>query len=141
MQTSLRQQILPGLSLILLVLNQVPELQGQEFRFGPCQVTGVVLPELWEAFWTVKNTVVSAYPEPFHAASLLEGRYFFRIVDPFSACLINFVHKNPLSSGGSINPMLLMRKLRPCHPWTASSKGSRAPREERSPGVAWLHPG
>ncbi|XP_028620482.1 interleukin-24 [Grammomys surdaster] len=54
---SLGLQVLPCLSLILLVWNQVPGLQGQEFRFGPCQVTGVVLPELWEAFWTVKNTV------------------------------------------------------------------------------------
>ncbi|XP_051004185.1 interleukin-24 [Acomys russatus] len=50
-------QILPCLSLILLVWNQVPEIQAQEFRFGPCRVEGVVLPELWEAFWTVKNTM------------------------------------------------------------------------------------
>uniref|UniRef100_Q925S4-2 Isoform 2 of Interleukin-24 n=1 Tax=Mus musculus TaxID=10090 RepID=Q925S4-2 len=56
-QMSWGLQILPCLSLILLLWNQVPGLEGQEFRFGSCQVTGVVLPELWEAFWTVKNTV------------------------------------------------------------------------------------
>ncbi|EGW00966.1 Interleukin-24 [Cricetulus griseus] len=51
------RQSLSCLSLILLVWNQVPGLQGHEFRFGPCRVEGVVLPELWEAFWAVKNTV------------------------------------------------------------------------------------
>jgi hypothetical protein len=89
-------QILPCLSLILLLWNQVPGLEGQEFRFGSCQVTGVVLPELWEAFWTVKNTVVSAHLEHFPAGSPLGGGYFFRIVDPFPACLISFPHKNPV---------------------------------------------
>ncbi|XP_034369529.1 interleukin-24 [Arvicanthis niloticus] len=53
---SLGLQVLPCLSLIL-VWNQVPGLQGQEFRFGPCQVTRVFLPKLWEDFKTVKNTV------------------------------------------------------------------------------------
>nr|XP_048287055.1 interleukin-24 [Myodes glareolus] len=50
-------QTLSFLSLILLVWNQVPGLQGHELRFGPCRVEGVVLPELWEAFWAVKNAV------------------------------------------------------------------------------------
>ncbi|XP_059137182.1 interleukin-24 isoform X2 [Peromyscus eremicus] len=50
-------QTLSCLSLILLVWNQVPGLQGHEFRFGPCRVEGVVLSELWEAFSALKNTV------------------------------------------------------------------------------------
>ncbi|XP_050003826.1 interleukin-24 isoform X2 [Alexandromys fortis] len=50
-------QTLSCLTLILLLWNQVPGLQGHEFRFGPCRVEGVVLPELWEAFWAVKNAV------------------------------------------------------------------------------------
>ncbi|XP_052592508.1 interleukin-24 isoform X2 [Peromyscus californicus insignis] len=50
-------QTLSCLSLILLVWNQVPGLQGHEFRFGPCRVEGVVLSELWEAFSAMKNTV------------------------------------------------------------------------------------
>lgn len=58
-QMSSALQTLSFLSLILLVWNQVPGLQGHEFRFGTCRVEGVVLPELWEAFWAVKNAVVS----------------------------------------------------------------------------------
>lgn len=58
-QMSPALQTLSFLSLILLVWNQVPGLQGHELRFGPCRVEGVVLPELWEAFWAVKNAVVS----------------------------------------------------------------------------------
>ncbi|XP_037067336.1 interleukin-24 [Peromyscus leucopus] len=50
-------QTLSCLSLILLVWNQVPGLQGHEFRFGPCRVEGVVLSELWEAFSAMKSTV------------------------------------------------------------------------------------
>ncbi|XP_075843962.1 interleukin-24 [Microtus pennsylvanicus] len=50
-------QTLSCLTLILLLWNQVPGLQGHEFRFGPCRVEGVVLPELWEAFRAVKNAV------------------------------------------------------------------------------------
>lgn len=48
-----------SLSLILLLRSQGPGAQGQEFRFGPCRVQGVALRELREAFWTVKDTVVS----------------------------------------------------------------------------------
>ncbi|XP_012975826.3 interleukin-24 [Mesocricetus auratus] len=51
------RQTLSCLSLLLLVWNQVPGLHGHEFRFGPCRVEGVVLSELWEAFWAVKNTL------------------------------------------------------------------------------------
>ncbi|KAH0507282.1 Interleukin-24 [Microtus ochrogaster] len=50
-------QTLSCLTLILLLWNQVPGLQGHEFRFGPCRVEGVVLPELWEAFRAVKRAV------------------------------------------------------------------------------------
>lgn len=54
-----RTTALLGLSLILLLRSQGPGVQGQEFRFGPCRVQGVALQELREAFWTVKDTVVS----------------------------------------------------------------------------------
>nr|AAB69171.1 c49a [Rattus norvegicus] len=91
MQTSLRQQILPGLSLILLVLNQVPELQGQEFRFGPCQVTGVVLPELWEAFWTVKNTVKTQ--DELTSARLLKPQVLQNVSDAESCYLAHSLLK------------------------------------------------
>lgn len=47
------------LSLILLLWSQAPGVQGQEFQFGPCRVEGVVLQELWEAFWAMKDIVVS----------------------------------------------------------------------------------
>ncbi|XP_032734069.1 interleukin-24 [Lontra canadensis] len=46
-----------GLSLTLLLCSHDPGVQGQEFQFGPCQVEGVVLQELWEAFWAVKDIV------------------------------------------------------------------------------------
>uniref|UniRef100_A0A8C5L4H0 Interleukin family protein n=1 Tax=Jaculus jaculus TaxID=51337 RepID=A0A8C5L4H0_JACJA len=50
-------QTLPCLVFLLCVWSQVTGLQGHELRFGPCQVKGVVLSELWKAFWAVKNTV------------------------------------------------------------------------------------
>ena len=50
---------LPCLSLILLFWSRGPGVQGQEFQFGPCQVEGVVLQELWEAFQAMKDIVVS----------------------------------------------------------------------------------
>lgn len=53
---------LPCLSLILLIWSQGPGVQGQEFRFGPCQVEGVVFQELWEAFRAMKDIVVSEVP-------------------------------------------------------------------------------
>uniref|UniRef100_A0A8C7EQA0 Interleukin family protein n=1 Tax=Neovison vison TaxID=452646 RepID=A0A8C7EQA0_NEOVI len=46
-----------SLSLTLLLCSQAPGVQGQEFQFGPCRVEGVVLQELWEAFWAVKDIV------------------------------------------------------------------------------------
>ncbi|CAH7197810.1 interleukin-24 [Phodopus roborovskii] len=51
------QQTLSCLSFLLLVWNQMPGFQGHELRFGPCRVEGVVLSELWEAFWAAKSTV------------------------------------------------------------------------------------
>ncbi|GAB5583555.1 interleukin-24 [Prionailurus iriomotensis] len=45
------------LSLILHLWSQGPGIQGQEFQFGPCRVEGVVLQELWEAFWAMKDIV------------------------------------------------------------------------------------
>ncbi|XP_004756544.1 interleukin-24 [Mustela putorius furo] len=52
-----RTTALLGLSLTLLLCSQGPGVQGQEFQFGPCRVEGVVLQELWEAFWAVKDIV------------------------------------------------------------------------------------
>ncbi|XP_062971349.1 interleukin-24 [Cynocephalus volans] len=57
MGSRMQMATLPCLALILLLWSQVPGVQGQEFRFGPCRVEGVVLQDLWEAFWTVKDTV------------------------------------------------------------------------------------
>ncbi|XP_057586089.1 interleukin-24 [Hippopotamus amphibius kiboko] len=48
---------LPCLSLILLLWSPGPGVQGREFQFGPCQVEGVILQELWEAFQAIKDTV------------------------------------------------------------------------------------
>ncbi|XP_012494246.1 PREDICTED: interleukin-24 [Propithecus coquereli] len=48
---------LPCLSLMLLLWSQLPEVRGQEFRFGSCRAKGVDLQELWEAFWAVKASV------------------------------------------------------------------------------------
>ncbi|XP_014638752.1 PREDICTED: interleukin-24 [Ceratotherium simum simum] len=45
------------LSLMLLLWSQGPGVQGKEFQFGACQVEGVVLQELWEAFRVVKDIV------------------------------------------------------------------------------------
>uniref|UniRef100_A0A2K6F588 Interleukin 24 n=1 Tax=Propithecus coquereli TaxID=379532 RepID=A0A2K6F588_PROCO len=50
---------LPCLSLMLLLWSQLPEVRGQEFRFGSCRAKGVDLQELWEAFWAVKASVVN----------------------------------------------------------------------------------
>uniref|UniRef100_A0A8D0PYW7 Interleukin 24 n=1 Tax=Sus scrofa TaxID=9823 RepID=A0A8D0PYW7_PIG len=47
---------LPCLGLILLLWSQGPGVQGQEFQFGPCRVEGIVLQELWEAFWDMKDS-------------------------------------------------------------------------------------
>ncbi|XP_022364402.1 interleukin-24 [Enhydra lutris kenyoni] len=54
-----RTTALLGLSLTLLLCSQAPGVQGQEFQFGPCRVEGVVLQELWEAFWAMKDIVVT----------------------------------------------------------------------------------
>lgn len=60
MSSWLRTVTFPCLSLILLVWSQVPGLRSQEFQFGPCRVEGVNLQQLREAFWTIRDTVVSA---------------------------------------------------------------------------------
>ncbi|XP_006834273.1 PREDICTED: interleukin-24 [Chrysochloris asiatica] len=48
---------IPCLSFFLLLWSQVPGVQGQEFRFGQCQVQGVELQELRKAFRTMRDTV------------------------------------------------------------------------------------
>ncbi|XP_032502845.1 interleukin-24 isoform X5 [Phocoena sinus] len=57
MGSPVRMAALPCLSLILLFWSQGPGVRGQEFQFGPCQVEGVVLQELWEAFQAMKDIV------------------------------------------------------------------------------------
>ncbi|XP_021495797.1 interleukin-24 isoform X1 [Meriones unguiculatus] len=80
-------QILPCLILILLVWNQVPGLQGQEFRFGSCRVEGVVLSELWEAFWTVKNTVQTQ--DDITSVRLLKPQVLQNVSDAESCYLVH----------------------------------------------------
>nr|KAF6413355.1 interleukin 24 [Molossus molossus] len=53
----MQKAALPCLSLILLIWSQGPGVQGQGFQFGPCRVEGVVLQELWQAFWAMKDIV------------------------------------------------------------------------------------
>ncbi|KAL2770914.1 interleukin-24 isoform 1 precursor, partial [Daubentonia madagascariensis] len=57
MGSRMQTAALPCLSLMLLLLSQLPGAQGQEFRFGSCRVKGVILQELWEAFSAVKDTM------------------------------------------------------------------------------------
>ncbi|XP_059946982.1 interleukin-24 isoform X2 [Mesoplodon densirostris] len=57
MDSPVHMVALPCLSLILLFWSQGPGVQGQEFQFGPCQVEGVLLQELWEAFQAMKDIV------------------------------------------------------------------------------------
>ncbi|XP_019484669.1 PREDICTED: interleukin-24 isoform X2 [Hipposideros armiger] len=59
MVSPVQKAALPCLSLILLVWSQGPGVQSQKFQFGACQVEGVVFQELWEAFRTVKDIVVT----------------------------------------------------------------------------------
>ncbi|KAM9612970.1 interleukin-24 [Trichechus inunguis] len=57
MGSRMQMATLPCLSLFLLLWSQVPRVQGQEFRFGPCRVQGVELQGLRKAFWIMKDTV------------------------------------------------------------------------------------
>ncbi|XP_003410178.3 interleukin-24 [Loxodonta africana] len=57
MGSRVQMATLPCLSVFLLLWSQVPRVQGQEFRFGPCRVQGVELQGLRRAFWTMKDTV------------------------------------------------------------------------------------
>ncbi|XP_069315602.1 interleukin-24 [Eulemur rufifrons] len=57
MGSRMQAAALPCLSLMLLLWSQLPGARGQEFRFGSCRAKGVVLQELWEAFWAVKDAV------------------------------------------------------------------------------------
>lgn len=59
MGSPMQKAALPCLSLILLIWSQGLGVQGQEFQFGPCRVEGVVLQDLWKAFWAMKDIVVS----------------------------------------------------------------------------------
>ena len=59
MNSSMHVAALPCLSLMLLLWSPGPWVRGQEFQFGPCRVEGVVLQKLWQAFWAMKDIVVS----------------------------------------------------------------------------------
>ncbi|XP_033708600.1 interleukin-24 isoform X3 [Tursiops truncatus] len=101
MGSPVRMAALPCLSLILLLWSQGPGVQGQEFQFGPCQVEGVVLQELWEAFQAMKDIVEAESCYLIHA--LLEfylntvfKNYHdkaveFRILKSFSTLANNFI--------------------------------------------------
>lgn len=88
----MQMAVLPCLGLILLLWSQVPGVQAQEFQFGPCQVKGVVPQKLWEAFWAVKDTVVSKELFWTQLWGLLgavgrwgEGGSYFMILESFAA--------------------------------------------------------
>uniref|UniRef100_A0A8C2XUD4 Interleukin-24 n=1 Tax=Capra hircus TaxID=9925 RepID=A0A8C2XUD4_CAPHI len=57
MGSSMYVAALPCLSLMLLLWSPGPWVRGQEFQFGPCQVDGIVLQKLWQAFWAMKDIV------------------------------------------------------------------------------------
>ncbi|XP_036057825.1 interleukin-24 [Onychomys torridus] len=84
-------QTLSCLILILLVWNQVPGLQGHEFRFGPCRVEGVVLSELWEAFWAMKNTVQTQ--DDITSVRLLKSQVLQNVSDVESCYLVHSLLK------------------------------------------------
>ncbi|XP_049490243.1 interleukin-24 [Panthera uncia] len=88
------------LSLILHLWSQGPGIQGQEFQFGPCRVEGVVLQELWEAFWAMKDIVQAKdnitnvrllRKEVLHNVSNAESCYLIRALLKF---YLNTVFKN-----------------------------------------------
>ncbi|XP_026938649.1 interleukin-24 isoform X3 [Sagmatias obliquidens] len=92
---------LPCLSLILLLWSQGPGVQGQEFQFGPCQVEGVVLQELWEAFQAMKDIVEAESCYLIHALlefylntvfkNYRDKAVEFRILKSFSTLANNFI--------------------------------------------------
>ncbi|KAJ8796162.1 hypothetical protein J1605_018104 [Eschrichtius robustus] len=92
---------LPCLSLILLFWSQGPGVQGQEFQFGPCQVEGVVLQELWEAFQAMKDIVEAESCHLIHALlkfylntvfkNYRDKAVEFRILKSFSTLANNFI--------------------------------------------------
>ncbi|XP_075398434.1 interleukin-24 [Tenrec ecaudatus] len=57
MDLRMQMATFPCLMLFLLLWSQVPEVQGQEFRFGFCHVQGVKLQVLRKAFGTLRDTV------------------------------------------------------------------------------------
>lgn len=79
---------LPCLSLMLLLWSPGLWVWGQEFQFGPCQVDGIVLQKLWQAFWAMKDIVVSEvlfWTQPWREVILGRGKYL-TIMEPFAAC-------------------------------------------------------
>ena len=88
MGSSMYVAALPCLSLMLLLWSPGPWVRGQEFQFGPCQVDGIVLQKLWQAFWAMKDIVVSEvlfWTQPWREVILGRGRYL-TIMEPFAAC-------------------------------------------------------
>ena len=88
MNSSMHVAALPCLSLMLLLWSPGPWVRGQEFQFGPCRVEGVVLQKLWQAFWAMKDIVVSEvlfWTQPWREVILGKGKYLM-IMEPFAAC-------------------------------------------------------
>ncbi|XP_045697325.1 interleukin-24 [Phyllostomus hastatus] len=86
MGAPMHKAALPCLSLILLIWSQGPGVQGQEFRFGTCQVEGVVFQELWEAFRAMKDIVQSQ--DKIKSVRLLRKEVLQNISDAESCYLI-----------------------------------------------------
>ncbi|KAI4562927.1 hypothetical protein MJT46_010536 [Ovis ammon polii x Ovis aries] len=67
MGSSMYVAALPCLSLMLLLWSPGLWVWGQEFQFGPCQVDGIVLQKLWQAFWAMKDIVETESCHLLHA--------------------------------------------------------------------------
>ncbi|XP_059946983.1 interleukin-24 isoform X3 [Mesoplodon densirostris] len=101
MDSPVHMVALPCLSLILLFWSQGPGVQGQEFQFGPCQVEGVLLQELWEAFQAMKDIVEAESCYVIHALlkfylntvfkNYRDKAVEFRILKSFSTLANNFI--------------------------------------------------
>ncbi|KAM6166199.1 interleukin-24 [Erethizon dorsatum] len=129
------------LTLILLLWSHLPGLEGHEFQFGPCQVEGVALPRLWEAFRTVKDALQAQ--DNITSVRLLRREVLQNVSDAESCYLIhdllkfylNTVFKNyhrkiaefkmlPSFSTLANNFLFIMSKLQPSKNETLSVSDS-----------------
>ncbi|XP_004470110.1 interleukin-24 [Dasypus novemcinctus] len=131
MSSPMQPAALPCLSLLLLLWGQVPGGQGQEFRFGPCRVQGVVLQELWKAFRTAGDTVQTQ--DHITSVRLLQREVLQNVSDAESGFLLrallkfylNTVFKNYYNKAIELrilkslstlanNFVVMVSKLQPC---------------------------